>query len=1038
MTAANDMHGNTVQICYWKDKTGTGTVSGYVCGWAYFGFYTADNGNSMLWRFRGVQPSVGGAALTQGTSMTASFDGSSLDRWFGTTTENVYVPAVASMADQPVPAADSGELFSSFYQVRSRLHSVRYYNRVLTDYERMLNVRIDEERYLGAEPTRIFAVESTGLKAGTAEGYDYGAYRVEPGTEVSSSFAASLHTFEDGISGLEISDVERQAIVGYTVAPRTSEPVFHEGEASASLTVDDDVRLIWNWAHQYRLNYAASAGGTIACAKPSGSFFSADGGATVRLVAQPDDDHKFAGWTGDTVGVADPSSAEIDVPVDRGRNLTAVFAEKHHTPVELTWQGDETGRWNDQANWGGVLPQDGDTVTIAREEGVTVTLDSATPALGTLIVRGTLNVAGWDYAVRADEVSVEDGGVITCAGGFGSMSDVSNRVWIVCRDLTVAAGGRIDVSGKGWTAAAAELGAGPGAGGAVGAGGAYGGFAGAAYVSAIEDIPMGTTYGNVEDPRDPGSAGSASGITATGSVGGAGGGAVLIQASGAVTVGGSIVADGGDSSGTGYRGGGSGGGISVFCRTIGGTGTLAARGGWGGDRAGRTPGHNGFGGGGRIAVHYDTAAQAACETQPSLTFDTWHSGWTGSTYEGNHVAGEAGTLWLPDAQLLKETFNASAQVYLPGAKLSLASLTVPGGRQVQFPQDGFELDVAGDVTLSGSYSMLAFGGAQLVHRAVFASVVGFRRFGDQQPVKVRIGGNLLVTGKSCDVVLRAAKMTVADADPEDGVPCGGTLEVGGRILIGSSDRLVTVSHYWTGVSPLILTHGLTVEEGGKLTADAQGHFAGNPYAALPLEGQNGSYGFGPGASTKDGTGYSGPGGSHFGLGGKDNATISDDFLYDDFESPHMPGSGASHSWSDGTSGAGGGVVYVVASGRVVIRGTVSAVGTMNCTGHAAGCAGGSICLKARRLVVTETGRITAKGGDAQGNGGMGGGGGVALYRAFDGPGSVITSESTAESVVESGIVSVAHGASTTTLQHPTDGKVYLGQLPKPGLRILVK
>ncbi|MCC7204900.1 MAG: Ig-like domain-containing protein, partial [Phycisphaeraceae bacterium] len=151
--------------------------------------------------------------------------------------------------------------------------------------------------------------------------------------------------------------------------------------------------------------------------------------------------------------------------------------------------------------------------------------------------------------------------------------------------LWIDAASRIDVSGRGYTishtlgnttAGAAQR----------RAGGSYGGF------GTSSDGSINAVYGDYRDPHELGSGG---GDLWGG--GGFGGGLVRIIAGSAV-VDGQVLADGGI--GSYYaRTAGSGGGIRLDVGTLSGTGKISASGGFG-------YADGGSGGGGRVAVYYDT------------------------------------------------------------------------------------------------------------------------------------------------------------------------------------------------------------------------------------------------------------------------------------------------------------------------------------------------------------------------------------------------------------------------------------------------
>lgn len=166
-------------------------------------------------------------------------------------------------------------------------------------------------------------------------------------------------------------------------------------------------------------------------------------------------------------------------------------------------------------------------------------------------------------------------------------------------NLEVAASGGINADGRGFqygshsgTAYSQPYGPGRGGNSAYsGGGGGYGGQGGAARNSSFR----GATYG---DPIQPLSCGSGGGSQSDASGrGGSGGGLIRLEVRGAVTLNGTLTANGQDAAS--YGGGGSGGGIFVKCRTFTGaaTGKMIAN---GGDQIN----DGGGGGGGRIAVWY--------------------------------------------------------------------------------------------------------------------------------------------------------------------------------------------------------------------------------------------------------------------------------------------------------------------------------------------------------------------------------------------------------------------------------------------------
>jgi hypothetical protein len=159
--------------------------------------------------------------------------------------------------------------------------------------------------------------------------------------------------------------------------------------------------------------------------------------------------------------------------------------------------------------------------------------------------------------------------------------------------MSIDATSRIDVTGRGYLGAyqggngnAGRTNGNTATGGSTSySGGSYGGYGG--YYSGT----VSTVYGDPLNPNESGSGGGGD----SGSPGGTGGGLVRITA-GAITLDGSIVADGQTAPSGYYGGGGSGGGIRIDAGALSGAGFIQARG-------GGSPNNRGRGGGGRIAIY---------------------------------------------------------------------------------------------------------------------------------------------------------------------------------------------------------------------------------------------------------------------------------------------------------------------------------------------------------------------------------------------------------------------------------------------------
>ena len=164
------------------------------------------------------------------------------------------------------------------------------------------------------------------------------------------------------------------------------------------------------------------------------------------------------------------------------------------------WQGGAgTNDWYaTTANWSaGHFPAAGETVVITNAN-VGVLLTNSAPAAGwldSLMISNTATLifTNWDTALSATNVWIRKSAIVTCAGPFTNAPAMSNRVYLVCSNLTLEIGGQINVNGLGYAAAC-----GPGTPANSGhpyyysrAGGTYGGLAGRYYIA----YPPTNTYG---------------------------------------------------------------------------------------------------------------------------------------------------------------------------------------------------------------------------------------------------------------------------------------------------------------------------------------------------------------------------------------------------------------------------------------------------------------------------------------------------------------------------------------------------------------
>lgn len=653
-----------------------------------------------------------------------------------------------------------------------------------------------------------------------------------------------------------------------------------------------------------------------------------------------------------------------------------------------------SGYWTNPATWGGgPVPGPGDVVTI--NGGVTVTNDTAVSgALISMDVGGTLVFSGWNSAITATTVSVT--GTVTHLQNSATNSPWTpdHRVYIVCSNLTMGLTGKIDVTGMGYNGA--RTGArGYGPGGSTGnSGGGYGGLGGGFGGAQPDSL----TYGSATNPMDPGSAGSG----VAGDQGGDGGGVIRIDATGDVTVNGTnILANGSNGRG---GGGGSGGSVFITCRTITGTSgsRISAAGAnceWGNGRYTR-----GGGGGGRIAVSYNTTAQNAIAVPP-IVFDAG----PGLNY------GDVGTLYFPDNRLLMETFAHRGQWMVPNfTNWAPSALTVTNG-WLRFPFSGFRLTVTNGISLYGTNSQF--------HRLQFydASVtcggdvllkggnLYLLNSGGTTSSVFQSGGNLTLTNSAFYAVPVPDMVPFHNADfyVYAGQTNALTSNYGARVSVGSDVAIAT--NCWVYPYSHSTNGGSVYFEAGRLTL-------ATPTCGINADGKgyrgaaSNTKGYGPGGATGNaGAGYGGAGGGA-GAG----------VTYGFSNAPVDPGScGGGISGDRGN--AGGGVAWIKVAGNVIVNGQITANGGTD--GSTGGGSGGGIYLMCKRL--TGTGSLSAGGSAAGPNSsvvGGGGGGRIAIWRVYD---------------QYLGTTNTLAGASKGGASAATDGTIFLGQLRDAGTVFVV-
>ena len=690
------------------------------------------------------------------------------------------------------------------------------------------------------------------------------------------------------------------------------------------------------------------------------------------------------------------------------------------------WKGASGGRWNDAANWSiGQVPDMNYDVVLTNSS---VLVDAAIApvhaiTVGDGLTAATITVTNDNSTLTANYFTIMNKGVVTCAGPFTNETQMS-RVHIVCTNLEIFAGGKIDVTQKGWSGgiwtpehtAVSAYGFGPGGGGLTAGGwsgysGAWHGGRGSSYWALSKTAKV--IYGDAAHPVTAGSGGEMP-ISWGGEIsrlrGWSGGGVVRIEAAKDVTVNGSILANGG---GAGVSNNGSsrdtaaaGGSVWITCRTISGAGSVSAEGGSMGDPRmpvtywrkvveNETDLRFGFpGGGGRIAIDYDPVAQAAanvdglfisaaagehCSTFSSLaTRDNWED------------AAESGTLHFTDTALVKRLFGKG----LSGRVVGLTGLSFDGDLDFtrgffQPMEEGFTLTVAGDLTVTSKTARLEVGGVCLTNLSSRPTIWGGRQM------------NLLTVGGDFTVA-NGGSFAIRAAETNASMRWGAEVRVTGAMTVGLNGYVYASSDGVNLGAPRFLPGSLTVAQGGTLSADKRGGLGLHLDSARQKfgfpDGLHGYYGYGPGG------GYKPNAAGHGGKGGRSSAVGSatygnDNNVYDDEWFPIWPGSGGGSLPHDsanyGAGGTGGGIIHVTTPGAIVVNGTVSADGGMDAFYHTtdwmsnfgAG-SGGTVFLFGETFTGGANAKITAKGGDGlqrkNGNNvsATGGGGRIAIWTGY--------------------------------------------------------
>ena len=379
-----------------------------------------------------------------------------------------------------------------------------------------------------------------------------------------------------------------------------------------------------------------------------------------------------------------------------------------------TWTGG-TGAWDDETHW----QVNGVTATQAPGEGDDVLLPAPEDATGNYTVTATGAISVHNFTIGAEDDShlgtvtfvsdtvathQIDGDLVVKDKGTMTHTAFSydNKVWTrrklnlsVTGKVSIEAGGLLDAKGKGYPSDKGPTSVN------MSTGGAYGGFG----------YKAETCYGSVREPIDGGSGGFRWNYVAA--YGGAGGGAIHLTVEGALTVVGTIRADGDDGSG-GSSGGGAGGSIWLDAASVTGLGSISAV-------AGRASGTSYYGGGGRVAIYQREASELAFPRERIEASN-------GTIYLQNQDDVEGrGELLLRGASGSRSLFAAKLadtegepDGSRPFGKITYEGTTASELRVV----DGIIVSVFGDVLLGKAKLTTANGGGIDLCPAAFCAVSG--------------------------------------------------------------------------------------------------------------------------------------------------------------------------------------------------------------------------------------------------------------------------------------------------------------------------
>lgn len=605
------------------------------------------------------------------------------------------------------------------------------------------------------------------------------------------------------------------------------------------------------------------------------------------------------------------------------------------------WNG-FSGWWTNGACWTPEgAPGEGADV-ILPPGAYTVVLDGSSSNLNSYNqYGGILAFTNWTTALRAREVIVEGGTISHAPCHENGVTGTSNRVWIVATNMTLGLYGSVNADGRGFRGGVSGVlnhdGQGPG--GAVHgtygtAGGSYGGMGGDSYSTGYPR----PAYGDPEAPVLPGSGGAGKDAAE----GGAGGGAIRLEVGSRLTVNGTITANGGSGNGAG-----SGGGVAIQCGSVAGMrGVIRADGGRGTGTTGSG------GGGGRVAILYDPAAQKTVGPGASVAVSCAHGAQDGYYSWAVNRDGKPGTVLFTDSQLMQTEIGDG------------------GGGLYSWSADPGVLDVTGFSLVDTRAPFRADKDA--THNfSAWVELPRVRTFAVTNDVRVknaklvlsncvlRIGGGLTLTDSGRVFVFAGATNPGTAA-------FGALVAVTHDLLIASGGWVLPVSQGVNGGSVLFRCANLNIATtNAGFLADGFGYGSHTQYPGI-----NVNLGYGPGGGGyRSGGGYGGRGGGPY-----------PGETYGNPNAPAQGGSGGGYQLA-GLGYNGGGLVWIEAAGAVNVDGSILARGEprSGAAGYTGCGAGGGIFIRCADFKGSTNAVMSADGGNAASTGASGGGGRIAVW-----------------------------------------------------------